>query len=260
MKNKLSVLVATLLACVFGAGQVLADSHEGSELEPASPVELFPCTFNEGKGMSDYMAVVEEFNDWADDNGLDDYSAWVLVPYYFGPEQEFDLLWLGGSPNAKSLGAAQDKWIETGGEIAAEFAAVADCDAHSNFSALRFKTPPKRDNPSNIVISFSDCNMADGVTFDDLVPPLRDWAKYREGHGSTAGQWVLFPWYGGGGEEFDFKYVQAWQNLADQGADYDQINEGGWEKVNELFRGMVACDSNRVYLATNLRMAEDDDE
>ncbi len=87
-----------------------------------------------------------------------------------------------------------------------------------------------------------------------------DWAKYRDGHGSTAGQWVLFPWYGGGGEEFDFKYVQAWQNLADQGADYDQINEGGWEKVNELFRGMLACDANRVYLATNVRMAEDNDE
>ena len=50
------------------------------------------------------------------------------------------------------------------------------------------------------------------------------------------------------------------REIADQGADYDQINEGGWEKVNELFPGTVNCDSSRVYIATNVRMAEDDDE
>ena len=47
--------------------------------------------------------------------------------------------------------------------------------------------------------------------------------------------------------------------LAEQGADYDQVNEGGWAKVNELFRGKVACDSARVYLATNVCRAEDDE-
>jgi hypothetical protein len=48
--------------------------------------------------------------------------------------------------------------------------------------------------------------------------------------------WVFFPAYGGGGEEFDFKFIAAWQNLEDQGVDYDQYSESGWMKAEELFR------------------------
>ena len=76
---------------------------------------------------------------------------------------------------------------------------VWSCDAHMNYATLQFKKPPERKNPNNVVLSFSDCTMADGVTFDDLVPSLMEWSKYREGHGSTSGMWVLFPAYGGGG-------------------------------------------------------------
>ena len=71
--------------------------------------------------------------------------------------------------------------------------------------------------------------------------------------------WVFFPAYGGGGEEFDFKFISAWQTLEDQGADYDQYNESGWMKAEELFTGKVDCDSSRVYLGTNRRRAADNE-
>ncbi len=87
-----------------------------------------------------------------------------------------------------------------------------------------------------------------------------EWGKYKGDNGSTAGMWVFFPSFGGGGEEFDFKWVTAHQNLEDMGADWDQFSESGWEKANELFRGKLDCDSSRTYLATNRRMAAEDDE
>lgn len=254
------MLTTSGLIFTLGANVAQADSHEGEQLEPASPIELFTCKYNEGMGPADYDAAVEKFNDWADEQGLDDYTAWRLAPYYSGPEQEFDTIWLGGSPSSASMGRAQDAWLATGGKVQDAFNAVSTCDAHVNFATLQFKTPPKRENPGNVVISFTDCTMADGVKFDDLVSPLMAWAEYREGHGSSSGMWVLFPAYGGGGEEFDFKFVASWQNLEEQGADYDQYNQSGWEKANELFEDKVSCDSARVYLATNLRMAADDDE
>ena len=259
MKKFLIMVAAGTAVCATGAGVALADSHEGEGIEPAYPVEIHACSYNEGMGPADLDKASAAWNAWADKHNLEGYSAWTLVPYYFGPEQEFDVLWLGGASNAKTLGRAQDLWLATGGKEIEGFNKVLDCTAHSNFATLRMKTPPERENPGNVVISFSDCNMADGLEFEDMAPALMEWAKYRENHGSKSGMWVLFPAYGGGAETFDFKWVAAWQNLEDQGADYDQYSESGWEKGNELFQGKLSCDSSRVYIATNRRMADNDD-
>jgi hypothetical protein len=247
------------LIFTIGSATTLADEHEEGGIEPASPIELFACSYNEGKGPADLDDAVAAWNAWADKLDLNGYSAWTLVPYYSGPEQDFDVLWLGGSSKAKTLGRAQDLWLATGSKEIEGFNDVWTCDAHMNFATLQFKDPPERENPNNVVLSFSDCTMAEGVDFEDLAPSLTEWAKYREGHGSTSGMWVLFPAYGGGAEEFDFKFVASWQNLEEQGADYDQYSESGWRKGDELFQGKLSCDSSRVYIATNRRMAESDD-
>lgn len=259
MKKMLVALGSSALLLVLGTSTSMAQD-EIREIDPATPLELFACKFNEGMGLEDWDATVAKFNDWADKRNVTDYSAWRLLPYYAGPEQDFDVLWVGGSPSATSLGRTQDMWLAEGGKIQEEFNKVTTCDAHVNYATLQFKTPPKREDPSNIIVSFSDCKMSDGVTFDDLYPSLIGWADYREGHGSTSGMWVLFPAYGGGAEEFDFKFVAAWGSLEEQGVDYDQYSQEGWKKGNELFAGKVDCDSARVYLTKNLRMAEDDEE
>ena len=259
MNNRFTVLVAAGLT--FAAGITCAAEHAGDEgtTDPATPIELFACNYLEGKGPADVDAWAGAWNAWADEHDLTDYMAWTMVPYYFSPNQDFDFLWLGGSPSARALGRAQDMWLATGQEVAEELGGVSICNAHGNFAVLEFKDPPERENPENIVVSFSDCDMADGVTFDDIAPAFGEWAAYRSEHGSTAGMWVFFPAYGGGGEEFDFKFVTAHQNLEDQGADWDQYSESGWRKAAELFGEKLSCDSARVYLAKNVRMAESND-
>ena len=260
MKKLQTALVSGSLVLLAGTG--FADEHEGGadDANVATPVEMFACKYNEGKGPSDLDAATKKWNAWADKNGVDDYSAWTLVPYYSGPDQDFDVIWLGGSDDARTMGRVQDTWLATGSKEAEGFAEVVSCDVHAAYGVLRMKKPPKRDNPANIVISFSDCNTAEGVTFDDLYMPLHEWGKYKGENGSTAGMWVFFPSFGGGGEDFDFKWVTAHQNLEDMGADWDQFSKSGWEKANELFRGKLDCDSSRTYLATNRRMAADNDE
>jgi len=260
MKKFVTLLVSGGLFLFAGIG--IADEHEGEaeEANVATPLEMFACKYNKGKGPADLDAAVKKFNAWGDKQGIDDYSAWTLVPYYSSPEQEFDVLWLGGSEKAKALGRVQDAWLATGTKEQEGFNEVITCDTHAAYSALQMKAPPKRDNPSKVVISFTDCNTADGTTFDDLYMPLIEWGQYMGEHGSTAGMWVFFSAYGGGGEEFDFKLVDSFQNLEDLGADWDHMNESGWQKANELFAGKLRCDSSRSYLATNRRMAKDDDE
>ena len=160
------------------------------------------------------------------------------------------------------MGAGQDDYLANGTEIAAGFAEVVTCAAHVNFAAVEFKAPPEREDPSdNIVISFSDCNIAEGKSFDDdVAPAIRAWAEYRTEQGSEAGRWVLFPAYGGGGEEFAYKSVTAHQNHEAKGVDWDAYSAGGYKKAQEIFRGVSNCDSSRVYNATNRRRAVDDEE
>ncbi len=168
-------LLTALVSCnVLLAGVGIADEHEGEagETNVATPVELFACKYNEGKGPADLDAATKKWNAWADKHGVDDYSAWTLVPYYSGPDQDFDVLWLGGSDNARALGRAQDTWLATGSKEAEGFAEVVSCDAHSAYAVLQMNTPAKRDNPPKVVISFS-ANAGD----DLFNPGGRHWPK-----------------------------------------------------------------------------------
>ncbi|NIO42005.1 MAG: hypothetical protein GTO41_18660, partial [Burkholderiales bacterium] len=55
-----------------------ADNHGGEEEEAnvASPMEMFACNYNDGKGRADLDAANKKWNAWADKQGIDDYSAW----------------------------------------------------------------------------------------------------------------------------------------------------------------------------------------
>lgn len=257
MKKFWLTLATSGLVLAAGCNNGVAQDEE-EEDSSAVPVEIYACNYSEGMGPADLDAATAKFNAWADGRGWNDYTAWTLTKFYSGPEQEFDFLWLGVSPTAQALGAAQDDWLANGGEIAAEFDKVATCDIHANFAAVNFKEPPEReDPPSNIVISFSDCNIADGKNFgDDVAPAIAAWAEHRTQQGSEAGHWALFPAYGGGGEEFDFKYVTGHLTHEQQGIDYDNYDV---DKARELFTGLLDCDSSRVYNATNQRRAAEEE-
>ena len=126
-------------------------------------------------------------------------------------------------------------------------------------AAVEFKAPAEREDPSRVILDFSDCTIGDGKHFStDVAPALEAWGEYLTEQGSTAGVWVLFPVFGGGGEEFDFKYVEGHGNYSEQGTDFDNYDPA---KAREIFPyGMLDCDSSRSYVGTNRRRAESDDD
>ena len=244
---------------VFAAGFSSADEHEDEGGNDAVPVEVYTCNYADGKGPADLDRVIAKWSKWADDQEYNDYSAWTMTPFYSSPEQEFDVIWMGVTETGQGMGAAQDSWLANGGELAADFDSVSPCNAHSLFAAVNVKKPPEREDRSSAVISFSDCTIGEGHSFsEEVMPALNAWGEFRSSHGSTAGHWVFFPVYGGGGEEYDFKLVVGHGNHADAGSDFDNYDPA---KAREIFpQGMLDCDSSRVYNAKNIRMAEGDDE
>lgn len=250
--KRTKILTGLIVALVTFAGTVVAAENDAGL--KVIPVELYACKYKEGQGPGNLEEVIATWTSWADKQGMDDYAAWTLTPFYYGAEQEFDVIWLGAGKNAVALGAAQDMYLEKGGKVAQGFAGVLDCEAHVNFASLNFKTLPKGETPDNSVLTFSDCSYKDGATFEALGEAMGKWATHLEGEGSEAGIFHWYPVYGGGGEKFDFKWLQAHKNFSALGKDFDSYGNGGGYKINrELFRDLIECDSTRAYVAKSRR-------
>ena len=243
---------ATLIA--FAGIAPAAAQDEADSGPTAFPVEAYICSYVEGAGAAEFDAWVDSWNAWADEAGMTEYMAVTMVPFYYGPDQDFDMIWLGASPTATSLGRDQDKWL-TQSALQASLAEVVECNAHSNFASVEFKSPGDGPIPDSVVVGFSDCKLEEGMTFDDVAPAMGEWAAYRTENGVEGGIWAFFPAFGGGGEEFDFKYVASAANLEALGVGWDQYSAGGYTKAEELFAGKLDCDSSRVYVATTRRRA-----
>jgi len=252
---KKTLILSFMTGLVF-----LAGSGTGSAQDDGIhviPVELFACSYNDGKGSDDLDKVIDKWNTWADKAGIDDYSAWTLTPYYFGPEQEFDIIWMGAGKDAVALGKAQDAYIAENAGLHADFDEVLTCDSHSNFASVQFKAPPKGATPADSVLTFSDCKYEKGASFVALSAAMGEWSQHLSDAGSNAGIWHWYPAYGGGGEEFSFKWLEAYKNLADLGADYENYGNGGGFVTNgRLFRHLISCDSTRAYLAKSRRFVQ----
>jgi hypothetical protein len=250
-----TIISGFMTSLVFLAGSGTVAAQDDGML--VIPVELFSCSYKDRKGPDDLDKVIDKWNAWADKNGLDDYAAWTLTPYYYGPDQDFDVIWMGAGKDAVALGKAQDDYNAENNGLHEDFDEVLSCDSHSNFASINFKAPPEGDTPANSVLTFSDCKYKDGVSFAALGAAMDDWSQHLADTGSKAGIWHWYPVYGGGGAEFSFKWLEAFENLADLGADYESFGNGGGFVTNgRLFNHLISCDSSRAYLAKSRRFVQ----
>jgi hypothetical protein len=243
---------------ISAAGGNLIAQEEEDQGSKVVPVEIYVCDYNDGKGPSDLDNWTGQWNNWADSTGVEPYSAWTLTPFYYGADQDFDFIWLGVAPDAATMGRGYDNWLSNSGSLPADFNAIASCRAHGNFATMNIKQPPD-DDATSFVLTFSDCKIADGKTFDDAYPALKSWSEYKTAKGSKAGMWVMWPAFGGGDSDFNFKFVVSHRNYESLGIDYDEFSSAGYAKAEELFGGLLDCDEARAYNARERRDGIPDD-
>ena len=241
------LLIAALSATLaFLSAPASADNHE----EPRDwfPMEIFACNLNDGKTMADFNAATEAWSEWADERDIDSYWAGVLLPYYYGPAQgNFDVAWLGAWNSGASMGAGTDAWLSEGGEIGAQFAAAATCEAHGGFAVTNIYEGNGLDDDGGIVMAFQDCTAS-----GDIWPALDAWAEYAEEAGFEGGRWLLSPVYGDGSAEFDFKIVTVNHDFTEVGTDWDLWAQH-YRKWAELSGETLSCDEARVYATSVIR-------
>ena len=137
------------------------------------PVETFACNFNDGKSMADLMAVVQEWNAWMDEQGVDDYFASVVTPQFFG-EYKMDVGWLGAWKDGNAMGAGLNMWTSEGDEMNAKFFEVLSCAAHTNFASTLLKPPTYDDSDNTGVLEISNCSVNSSKTYDEVMAALND--------------------------------------------------------------------------------------
>jgi hypothetical protein len=106
MKKLLKAVAAgtiTFLAGVnLGHAQATADG-----IGKIIPVHLYACNYNDGKDASDMNRAIERWNRFMDEQGIDSYAAWTLVPYHYAGEPSADIMWLGAYRDGNAMGQAR---------------------------------------------------------------------------------------------------------------------------------------------------------
>ena len=252
--NGLAALSAA--ACLFASQATLAQVSEES-MGKVIPVELYTCSFHEGKGQNDLNAVIAQWNTFMDEHNVTDYAAWQLTPYYYGTGQDFDLIWMGASKDGNAMGNGTQLWITEGGEVAAAFNDVMHCDQHVGLASAMYQSPPDNATPGSSVMTMSDCTMNEGTRYSDVQSAEIKWAAFRKENGSQAGMWHWMPNFGGGDQDYDYKIVYAYPDFTELGSDWEMIANGGGRDVsNDLFGELDECDDERVYIATSVRASQ----
>lgn len=245
-------VVGVLLLAGAAAASGQEAKKEGGGGLAVRPAELYSCDFKEGKGPADLQAAAAKFNAWMDSTNQHDYWAFLLTPYYRSTDQDFDVLWAGGWRTGADMAREIQRWVAEGSATSAEFDKVVRCDTVTNFAVMDLSKAPNP--PDSGPVTFSNCKVKEGRKFPDALAAVNGWIAYEKEHGVAADHYLLFPAFG---ERSDAKYSFKWVSTSSWeafGKSYDQYGTGGgWQKAQELFDGLLDCDSSRVYVSQRVR-------
>jgi hypothetical protein len=259
--NKLRyVAIPAAVISLLGIGNAIAQDQT-DQTELASKIvatEVYACTYRDGRGPGDLDDASDAWNAWADERGVDDYAAWTLTPYHYGPNQDFDVIWLGAWTDGNAMGAGVDLLLAEGGDELANFNETMICNNHITAGSINYKLPDGGTPAASSVITFSNCDIEEGRTYQEVVDATQAWADILTDAGSQAAIYHWFTIYGGGGDdEPDFIRLTAYPNHTELGADFERLTNGElFRNSNALFGGLVSCDVARVYNAQGRRAAQ----
>ena len=241
MHNKWKIVVT--VAAVVSSG-FFTQAWAQDKAPEVAPVELYSCTFNEGKGMDDLNKVTDKFRKWSKKNQAG-YSAWTITPNFRAADGEFDIGWIGASQTGDSFGKGMDKWINGNDGLAEAFTDVITC-SHSLVSSVAINAP---DGPAdNGVVMFSSCTKAEGKNDRDAFEAHKQFSGDMRAMGGKGQSWLMYPALGFGKMEFEYYAVTGFKNYAELGEGWNiYTNGGGYEKAGAAFAGVTSCDSPRVY-------------
>ena len=217
-------------------------------------MEGWQCNFDKGKDLDDLKRFTKKFNPYADKNWNKPYSSFILTPFLRSEEEvNFDVAWVGFTNNHVDLGNIQDSWFATGGNIAAEFESITDCNTIGYYIAAEAREPTVPfEEGKDAYFAIYSCSFKEGKSGLDLAANDKSWNEYNDNRGFTGGVWRWWPGPGTSNSfEGDFLMNISFNSMEELGQYLD-------DRLRDSFAGtrpesILNCDNPRVYTAYNAR-------
>ena len=118
---------------------VVADNHASAEQRP---VEIWTCSFNDGKSTKDLDAWYKDFNAFADSMTNSGFSSYMWVPNFVSDLDRADVVLTFGFPSLTAMGQTMDEFFgsEGGSALFATYEDILDCSAREIWQVSQRRT------------------------------------------------------------------------------------------------------------------------
>ena len=245
MRTLLTTITTAVLGMILTTA-ALADDHSGPR---TSALEAYFCNFVDGKDMGDLEKVAAGWDEWADSNFTETYTAYILSPALInGADFPFDSLWLGVAENHEAMGKIGDDWSTKGGQWQKKFDAVSTCSSHALMSSVEARPYDKLEQPGYVQISA--CQFKQDASFAELTAADKEWSAWMDENAMPGGIYRWIPGIGAArADKTDYYSVYTVETLAGRGKAHDMMMAGGFQVWNSLYSAISDCDNPRVWAA-----------
>lgn len=245
------------ICCVSAAFSVLLSIGTATAQQPQPvPVEIWACNFVNGSDMGDLQAVNDDFNDWADENGITSLFSSMLTPIFHSPDDDFDVLYVDAWTDGASLGRGYGQMSGAGFRPVAEsFDQVIDCPSHAYFGGLQ--VVPWAEGRDGGPVQFQDCTVRENLSNAVAIEAIRGFAGSGDGPG-LGGFAVLFPFMGQARDaDYSFKLVAVFNDHESMGTAFDYLFRGsGFQQAAGTMGDVMDCDTARMYNQVTVRESQ----
>ena len=115
----MKILIILLL---FVPALVISSAHADDHATPSHiPIEVYGCSYNEGKDLDDLLQVAKSWEKWVDREIPQAGFAFVLSPYLVDSANgHSDIYWVNVNSTFESMGSAMDELGGQGWEVSRE--------------------------------------------------------------------------------------------------------------------------------------------
>ena len=239
MKNAILMTVGAAMLAALTTAPAHANDHMA-----ANPVELYACTFRDGKGMKDLEKANDDFKKWAASN-TSGHSAWMITPQFRSMEPEFHVGWIGAYQSAEDFGASIDKWVNASGSVSQAYLDIVDC-SHAMMASYTIGAPDGP--PGDGLVWFSRCSLEEDASFADAAASHAKVTGMMREMGAAGSSWLFMPGLGSADAEFDYYHVAAWPSYPAFANAWEAfVNGGGMAQSNAAQAGVTSCQSPNLY-------------
>jgi len=241
-------MIYTVAAALAVAGATAAPAF-AQNAKSAKPVELYACTFKEGKGFGDLENANKGLKKWASKHSRG-YNAWMITPQFRTGEDAFDVGFIGAYASAEQFGSQMQKWVHESGDVSQAYTDALDC-SHGLMASYTVLAP--EGEPAGGVVWFARCSLDEDSSMADAMASHTTVSNMMVEMEAPGASWMFAPSLGGGDAEFDYYHVAAWPSYAALGKAFEAyMNGGGIARANTAMDDVAHCSSPNLYDAVNI--------